>query len=263
MISVKKDSNGDIRLSVVGTKYHTSSSQCKVFECSASIIDLSERWYDAARTSTWTKPSFAGVHLPLFTLGRKGDTRVQFFEKKYTTSAYLSTDTLANAGEWGKDIDARRVVLISGAGCGSKDFWSNQCIRNFHPKRDETTPGTANEQYWIFSMLGGNGCNGNSCITMNRVRVYVDTDKSLKIAVVGAKRHYAWTKSQTDVMSADEKLMKMDVHTTPTGVGALFAGASWSLSTQTSSSSPSSGGIGIGAFKYALAPEMVPSLTFT
>ena len=254
-LSVKKKANEDIALSLMGMKYYNFGSQCTTTGCSASVYDLSEKWNDPDSV-VWTDSSKPGnmpreIIDPLYTLGVKGDTRVSVHEMKFEDTAYLNDVTLADPGQWGQDMDVRRVTPVSGATAGP-DWWGGKSLRNFHPMVDETTTPTKDEKIWIFAVLGGSGCRGEGlCMTMVRVKIY-NSGGALKMKALGVKRDTGVfggnTRSVVDVMSPREP------------IGQLFTNARWNLNLSTRSGQ---GAIGLGGFKYVLAPEMVPSLIKT
>ena len=217
------------------------------------MYDLSEKWNDPASVE-WTD---GGAHPrevvdPLFTLGSKGDTRVSFHEIQFPDNAYLNDATLAAAGEWGADMDVRRVTPVSGATAGV-DWWGGKAIRNFHPLADESIPATPTEKTWIFAVYGGLGCGNNlgTCVTMVRVKFYIAGD-ALKVKLLGARRNVGVTNAERAALND-----YIDVMNPPTPIGELYNNAPWTLDIAYSAHS---GAIGLGGFKYVIAPEMVPSL---
>ena len=229
----------------------------------ASDDDLNDR-NDQAKTTDWRDAEGnypRKVLNPLFTLGEKGDSRVKFHEMKWEDTAYLTTETLAEAGKWGTDIDARRLSLVSGAACGTAEQWHSACIRNFHPIADETFVPTKVEKVWVYALLGGNGCANNgdrrTCISMVRVKVFVE-DGALKIKTMGAARNIGFTDADWGAFTNED--LEMDVKNTPRPVGELFNTAPWPMTIATARNAPSRGSLGIGGVKYVLAAEMVPSL---
>lgn len=260
-VMVSKDGDDNIGISVNDFRYHKLDSPCVTTECSAALYDLSELWNDESKTTSWRRGSRFPSYLanPLYTLGVKGDSRPEFFEMSFPDTAYLTRATLFGPGAWGKDIDARRVTLVSGAACGTPDSWDGTCNRNFHPIEDETVAATKDEKFWIYAIYGGIGCGAQStCITMVRVRVYVDSDESLKIEALGAARDVGITDAEIDQLS--DLSVEHDVKNTPRTIGDLYHNARWPLQVATSKSNPSSGSMGIGGIKFVRAPEMVPSL---
>lgn len=257
MIAVKvvKKANKDIALSVPDSKYLQWDEECYGIGCSASVYDLSKLWNDP-RTTSWQKngkPAMS-IYNPLFTLGAKGDSRVEYFERQFTDDAYLTEATLAEPGTWGSDLDARRLTLVAGAVCGQ--IWgSGKCHRNFHPAADETVTATATEKYWVFGALGGGHCGpmstGSMCISLVRVKVFVDGDGALKITTVGPAKK---TKGYDDYRNHPE--LDRDVLSPRLPIGELYHTAEHTFTVATNSN----GDIGIGGFKYVLASEMVPSL---
>jgi hypothetical protein len=258
-LSVRKKANGDITLSLMGLKYYDFGRQCTTTGCSAAVYDLSEKWNDPDSVD-WTDSSKPGnmpreIFDPLYTLGVKGDTRVSVHEVQFEDSAYLQDVTLAEPGQWGEDMDVRRVTPVSGATVGP-DWWGGKSIRNFHPMVDETATATADEKIWIFAVLGGLGCGtGGTCITMLRVKIYNDGG-ALKMQALGARRDVGV--SQSVVSSTGGKVDVSSSLREP--IGQLYNDARWIL---TLSSRSGQGAIGLGGFKYVLAPEMVPSLIKT
>lgn len=254
-LSVRKKDNGDVTLSLMGMKYYDFGAQCTTTGCSASVYDLSEKWNDPDSVD-WTDSSMPGnmpreIIDPLYTLGVKGDTRVSVHEVQFEDSAYLQDVTLAEPGQWGADLDVRRVTPVSGATAGP-DWWGGKSLRNFHPMVDETTTATADEKIWIFAVLGGGGCGGEGlCMTMLRVKIYSDGG-ALKMQALGARKDTGVfggnTRSRVDVMSPREP------------IGQMYIDARWPLDMSTRAGQ---GAIGLGGFKYVLAPEMVPSLIKT
>ena len=254
-LSVRKKDNGDVTLSLMGMKYYDFGAQCTTTGCSAAVYDLSEKWNDPDSVD-WTDSRMAGnmpreIIDPLYTLGVKGDTRVSVHEVQFDDSAYLQDVTLAEPGQWGADLDVRRVTPVSGATAGP-DWWGGKSLRNFHPMVDETTTATADEKIWIFAVLGGSGCGGEGlCMTMLRVKIYNDGG-ALKMQALGARKDTGVfggnTRSRVDVMSPRQP------------IGQMYIDARWPLDMSTRAGQ---GAIGLGGFKYVLAPEMVPSLIKT
>jgi hypothetical protein len=256
-LSVKKKANGDVTLSMTGMKYYNFGAQCTTTGCSASVYDLSEKWNDPDSVD-WTDSSKPGnmpreIIDPLYTLGVKGDTRVSVHEMQFDDSAYLDDVTLADPGQWGQDLDVRRVTPVSGATAGP-DWWNGKSLRNFHPMVDETTTPTKDEKIWIFAVLGGGGCGNDAwCITMVRVKIY-NSGGALKMKALGARRDKGIFYSEHQWGSY------VDVKHTRKPIGKTYVEALFHL---TLSTRAGQGAIGLGGFKYVLAPEMVPSLVKT
>lgn len=270
-VRVFKDADNNIKIYADEYKHHTFDKSCKTTSCSAALYDLTKMWNDPTRVRVWNEAEggtyaiFRGLYNPIFTLGSKGDSRVEFHELTFPDTAYLTTATLFEPGTWGEDIDARRLTLVSGAPCGTTDEWSATCIRNFHPVPDETVVPTKDEKIWIFSILGGeNGCGkdaGYNCITMIRVKVYVDTDQSLKISTIDGGRLKPWNSGKySELKQAGNYYDAQNVFTPH---GALFKKKTWNLDPAKAYNNPKTGGMGIGGIKYVIAPEMVPSLAAT
>lgn len=262
-LMVTRAANNDISLYIDEYKYYRFAAKCSYTKCSASTYNLAEMWNDPASQrwnsyNRFTKQFGYGWPMwnPLYTLAEKGDSRPEFHELGFSENAYLTTTTLHAAGTWGTDIDARRVTLVSGASCGDNDQWYSTCIRNFHPIADETVVPTKDEKIWIFGQLGGLGCGVGNCISMVKVRVFVDADQSLKIQAVGAARDRGFeTEEQNKVVGTAEE----DVHTTPRPYGKLFNTARYALCL--GNKYTDRGCLSIGGIKWVLAPEMVPSLS--
>lgn len=258
MIGVKvvKKANKDIALSVTEVRYHQWSEECSGIGCSASVYDLAKLWYDA-NTQVWLKDGKPPISIynPLFTLGDKGDSRVEYFEMQFTDDAYLTEATIAEPGTWGQDLDARRVSLVAGAICGQ--IWgSGKCHRNAHPAADETVAATATEKYWIFGALGGGHCgtmgSGTMCASLVRVKVFVDGSGALKIKTVGKTKKARGFEDVTKHPQLDRDILSPRLP-----IGELYNTAPYEFNVATNSR----GDIGIGGFKYVLAAEMVPSLS--
>jgi hypothetical protein len=257
MIGVKvvKKANKDIALSAMDVKYLQWDRECSGIACSASVYDLSDLWYNP-NSVVWLKDgkSPISVYNPLFTLGQKGDSRVEYYEMKFTDDAYLTEATLAEPGTWGSDIDARRLTLVAGAVCGQ--VWgAGKCHRNFHPAADETVTATATEKYWIYGALGGGNCGphvrGLACASLVRVKVFVDDTGALKIKTVGKAKKARGFENVYDHDPLDREILSPRVP-----IGELYHTAPYDYDVATNSRGP----IGIGGLKYVLAAEMVPSL---
>lgn len=258
-IKVVRKANHDIALSVVATKFHNFGSECTTSGCSAAVYDLTEMWYSSDSTAWAESDGSPGRRLaaPLFTLGEKGDTRVNFHEFQFPDDAYLDEITLFEPNTWGKDLDARRISPVSGAIAG-RSWWGGKSIRNYHPMIDETSPSNANERTWIWAVLGGGGCGRTSsqrnavCVTMTKMKIFVAPDGSVKARNMGSKR---------DIGQPAEYVMSnignLDVIRLKMPIGALFNQAPISVTT---ASQASTGDVGISGLKLVLAPEMTPSL---
>lgn len=258
-IKVVKKENDDIALSVVETKYHNWGTLCTGSGCSAAVYDLTEMWY-SSDTTAWAASDGSPARAlagPLFTLGVKGDTRVQFHELQFQDDAYMTETTLFEANTWGKDLDVRRITPVSGAIAG-RLWWDGKSIRNYHPMADETSPSNANEKTWIFAVLGGIGCGRRasqregSCVTMTKMKIFLDADGSVKARVEQSKKDIGIYQETVVANDGNVDVIKLKMP-----IGELFNQAPITVTTATSLSS---GDVGISGMKFVLAPEMTPSL---
>ncbi len=246
LLRVSKDESNVLRLCRgAGRAWNTMpniNTNCAGIDCAAARYDGpllyrdSDSYdYDVVRASRI-----------LYTIGLKGGGRAEEFQQVYSDEQYLTAagNTLFAKGSWGDDLDARRLVITSGAPCGS-NFWGNRCVRMLACHR--RPGGTANEVYWL-----GGSFNG-ATVYIVRMKAFVQ-DGALKLAGVDARigRHTCtWSASTVPGQFTFDAL-----DTSCCDMNALWDGAS----PTTLATSFDQAGFGVGAVKFNLAPEMVQSL---
>ena len=87
-----------------------------------------------------------------------------------------------SAGEWGQDMDVRRVLLQSGSLCGS-GIYSNHCVNMGKAVVDETWPATAIETRYIFTVQSGPGM-------LKNVKVAVQKDENDDVFITAIDAGY-------------------------------------------------------------------------
>ena len=247
LLRVSKDASNVLRLCRgTGRAWNTESplsTDCAGIDCAAARYDAPSL-YSSDQSYTHDELRVSRIH---YTIGRKGGGRAEEFQQVYSDAAYLPPTgvTLFAQGAWGDDLDARRLVITSGAPCGSQ-FWGNKCVRMLAPHRMPAA--TAEEAYWL-----GGSFNG-ATVYMVRMKVYVENG-ALKLAGVNSRRgthtcsYSVGTNPATQFTfdALDTSCCDMNA-LWPTGIPMNLA------------MSYTQPGFGVGAVKFMLAPEMVKSL---
>jgi hypothetical protein len=249
-VRVLKDSSNVLRLCRgLGRAWNTRSpvtTNCAGIDCAAARYD-GPAIYRSASSYAHDELRVARIH---YTIGRKGGGRAEEFQQVYSDAAYLPPTgvTLFAAGTWGDDLDARRLIITSGAPCGS-EFWGNKCVRMLAPTR--MPDATAQEAFWLGGAFGGDK------VSMARLKAYVENG-ALKLAGVDARRgtHTCHLQAAVSTNPAEQYVFDA-LDTSCCDMNALWPGAS----TMNLATSYTQSGFGVGAVKFMLAPEMVKSLS--
>ena len=218
-------------------------NRCRYIDCSPMKYDVPSKARDESQPLT----SVLEVSAPLFILPQAGDARPEEHFVAFTNDAYLTTHTLHEAGQWGEDIDARRIILTAAGTCGGSSY-SGDCIGVFSPF--PMPGGTENEQTWLLVSFVGEGETSK----MVKVRVYVENG-AVKISTVnrawgndnGFK--YSQTRPSYDY---DPYRSDFDAFATYQNFGPTYYSVVASFA---------GGGYGVGTLKWLLSPEMLPSLS--
>jgi hypothetical protein len=216
-------------------------SQCTYIDCSSSIYDIPSMQSTAQSTSL----SYSLTRLQ-YSIARVGDPRPAPGIIKFSNAKYLTDDVLYAAGTWGHDIDARRLIPISGGPCG-QSIANGHCVGMYTVAPDSGFTATANEKRWILGTISGH-------MKMVRIRVYVQNG-ALKVAAIRAA--YANSGYQSRQASATMGPLDRDPLRPGLDLNALWNSPVGSFSY---AGSYSANGYGVGALKWMLAPEMSPSL---
>jgi len=248
LLRVSKDSSNVLRLCRgTGRAWNTMSpitTNCAGIDCAAARYDA-PALYRSDASYEHDELRVSRIH---YTIGKKGGGRAEEFQQVYSDAQYLPPGgvTLFAAGAWGDDLDARRLVITSGAPCGSQ-FWGNKCVRMLAPHR--MPDATAEEAYWLGGSFAG------VTVYMVRMRVYVENG-ALKLAGVDARKgQHTCSFSVGTVAATQYPFDALD--TSCCDMNAIWPGASaMNLAT-----SYDQAGFGVGAVKFMLAPEMVSSLS--
>ena len=247
LLRVSKDASNVLRLCRgTGRAWNTESplsTDCAGIDCAAARYDAPSL-YSSDESYTHDELRVSRIH---YTIGRKGGGRAEEFQQVYSDAAYLPSTgvTLFAQGAWGDDLDARRLVITSGAPCGSQ-FWGNKCVRMLAPHRMPAA--TAEEAYWL-----GGSFNG-ATVYMVRMKVYVENG-ALKLAGVNSRRGTHTCNFSVGTNPATQFTFDA-LDTSCCDLNALWpTGIAMNLAT-----SYTQPGFGVGAVKFMLAPEMVKSL---
>ncbi len=247
LLRVSKDASNVLRLCRgTGRAWNTESplsTDCAGIDCAAARYDAPSL-YSSDQSYTHDELRVSRIH---YTIGRKGGGRAEEFQQVYSDAAYLPSTgvTLFAQGAWGDDLDARRLVITSGAPCGSQ-FWGNKCVRMLAPHRMPAA--TAEEAYWL-----GGSFNG-ATVYMVRMKVYVENG-ALKLAGVNSRRGRHTCSYSVGTNPATQFTFDA-LDTSCCDMNALWpTGTAMNLAT-----SYTQPGFGVGAVKFMLAPEMVKSL---
>jgi len=247
LLRVSKDASNVLRLCRgTGRAWNTESSlstDCAGIDCAAARYDAPSL-YSSDESYTHDELRVSRIH---YTIGRKGGGRAEEFQQVYSDAAYLPSTgvTLFAQGAWGDDLDARRLVITSGAPCGSQ-FWGNKCVRMLAPHRMPAA--TAEEAYWLGGSFDG------ATVYMVRMKVYVENG-ALKLAGVNSRRGTHTCNFSVGTNPATQFTFDA-LDTSCCDMNALWpTGTAMNLATSYNQS-----GFGVGAVKFMLAPEMVKSL---
>ena len=220
---------------VSASKQIALGSECTAIDCSSAYHDVVGRFSQATTYNT------LGLHRLHYTIARVGDPRPEGGSHIFTNDAFLSTYTIAQAGTWGEDIDARRLILITGSPCGVSVTRSGCTGAYTATPFTDFTP-TANEKQWILGSI-----MGRPWYKMVRVRVFVDGG-ALKIQTMAAR----WADPGSVSGQYDFDPMRDGFN-----VMAAWNNPAGSLNV---ASRNSADGYGVSTLKWSLAPEMSPSL---
>lgn len=215
--------------------------QCTYIGCSSSIYDVPAMQGSAQPTSA----DYSLTRLQ-YSIARVGDPRPSAGKIGFSNAKYLTDDQLYAAGTWGQDIDARRLIPISGGPCG-QSIMSGHCVGMYTVAPDTSFTATANEKRWILGTISGH-------MKMVRIRVYVQNG-ALKVAAIRAA--YANSGYETSAAAASRGPYDRDPLRPDLDLNALWNSPVGSFSF---AGSYSGHGYGVGALKWMLAPEMSPSL---
>jgi len=215
-------------------------SQCTYIDCSSSVYDV------PSMKSTGTAASGYGVIRLQYSIARSGDPRPIAGSIKFSNAKYLTNDVLYAKGTWGQDIDARRLIPISGGTCG-QSIANGHCVGMYTAVADEQFTATASEKRWILSTISGH-------LKMVRIRVYVQ-DGALKVEAIRAA--YANSGYESRAEAAKQGPFDRDQLRPSFNVNNAYYRPVGSFSFADKFTSH---GYGVGALKWMLAPEMAPSL---
>lgn len=175
-----------------------------------------------------------------------GDARPAPGSVKYSNAKYLTDDVMYAAGTWGEDLDARRFIPISGGTCG-QSIAKGHCVGMYTAVADKKFTATANEKRWILAAVSGH-------LKMVKIRVYIQNG-ALKVAAMScayANSGYQNTAAAAQMGPYDRDTLRPDFD-----VNALFYNPLGSFGF---ADKYTSHGYGVGALKWMLAQELVPSL---
>ena len=215
-------------------------SQCQYIECASAVYDVPSMLNTGVPTSNY------GMMRVQYTIAKMGDPRPSIAMRKFSNAKYLTTDQLYAPGTWGEDLDARRLIPISGGPCG-QSIMNGHCVGMYTAVVDKQWTPTATEKRWILATISGH-------LKMVRIRVYVENG-ALKVQAIRAA--YANSGYESTAAAAQRGPYDRDTLRSDFDVSNAYYSPIGSFSFADRFSSH---GYGIGAIKWMLAPEMVPSL---
>ena len=228
-------------------KVRVFDSECYSITCDASYYDIVEEAASAiAEEDVMEATASSGVVAGAleYSMLQRGDAPPRELGISFPDGQYLpgfpNKHQFLSAGEWGQDMDVRRVLLQSGSLCGS-GIYSNHCVNMGKAVVDETWTATASETRYIFTVQSGPGM-------LKNVKVAVQKDENDDVFITAIDAGYLNRPCAASSSAAD--LYACDVQ------NAENMGANY----KHSGGMPTPGGYGVGFVKYTLAPEMSPSL---
>ena len=179
-------------------KVRVFDSECYSITCDASYYDIVEE----AASATASSGVVAGALE--YSMLQRGDAPPRELGISFPDGQYLpgfpNKHQFLSAGEWGQDMDVRRVLLQSGSLCGS-GIYSNHCVNMGKAVVDETWPATAIETRYIFTVQSGPGMLKNV-----KVAVQKDENDDVFITAIDAgylNRPCAASSSAADLYACD------------------------------------------------------------
>ena len=238
-LTVNRDSaTGDTTICQSAHKERMLATPCYSITCDASNYDIVA---EASAASTSSGVIAGAVE---YSLLQRGDALPKELRISFPNGQYLPHTPdrfmFLRSGEWGDDMDVRRVLLQSGSLCGS-GIYSNHCVNMGKAIVDETWTATDSETRYVFVVQSGP--NG-----LKNVKVAVQKDASDNVFITAIDAGYLMRSCAGS--SAKDEMYKCDVQSFE-NVGSNY---------KSGGSVPTPSGYGVGFVKYTLAPEMSPSL---
>jgi len=219
------------------TTPYSNRDGCKMGYCNVARYNIPTFWDQGVAFSGLSIQRMEFVKLSL------GDSPPTAYNEVYDGNFLTSNRQILKPGEWGEDMDVRRVILKNGVLCGGAIHHKNCMFGKAFAADSKTVAGyagpTKTSKQWLIIVIEHN------YFKMVRIEISLNANKGVDARVVDAG--YVGHTRTSDVLTSDSM--------------ANDGSAKWAQrSHMPVASSFDSGGYGVGGIKFDLAAEMSTSL---